>query len=63
MAKKGVAPNPSAKSQLESLIKIGPRGDLIAGLADLRHLVLTDGLDADNDGMVCLQLLSLRTES
>ncbi|MCJ1300348.1 hypothetical protein MMC08_003145 [Hypocenomyce scalaris] len=56
MAKKAVAPNPSAKSQLESLIKIGPRGDLIAGLDDLRHLVLTDGLDADSDGMSALRV-------
>ena len=54
MARKIVALNSSAKSQLEALIRDGPpRDDVVGGLADLRHFVLIDGLDADGDGMVC----------
>ena len=32
----------------------GPRGDVPTGLQRLRHLILCDGLEADNDGMVRL---------
>ena len=52
MARKSVAPNSSLKSQLESLVKVGPKGDLVGNLTELRRLVLTDAMDADNDGMV-----------
>ena len=52
MAKKSVAPNSSVKSQLESLVKAGPKGDLVGNLDELRYLVLTDAVDADIDGMV-----------
>ncbi len=52
-AKKIVAPAISAKHQLETLIRDGPpRGDIAEGLRDLRYFVLSDGVDADNDGMV-----------
>lgn len=40
------------KDELETLVRQGPRGDIPAGLQRLRHLILCDGLDADNDGMV-----------
>lgn len=39
------------KDELETLVRQGPRGDIPAGLQRLRHLILCDGLDADNDGM------------
>lgn len=52
MAKKSTAPNSSVKSQLESLVKAGPKGDLVGNLDELRYLVLTDAVDADIDGMV-----------
>ena len=42
------------KDELETLVRQGPRGDVPAGLQRLRHLILCDGLDADNDGMVSL---------
>lgn len=60
MGKKPVSPNSSLKSQLESLVKIGPRGDLVGSLTELRRLVLTDAMDADNDGMVMIELWSQR---
>lgn len=42
------------KDELETLVRQGPRGDVPTGLQRLRHLILCDGLDADNDGMVSL---------
>lgn len=44
----------STKDELETLVRQGPRGDVPTGLQRLRHLILCDGLDADNDGMVSL---------
>ena len=44
------------KEELDTLVRQGPRGDVPAGLQRLRHLILCDGLDADNDGMVSLVL-------
>lgn len=53
-AKRVVAPGVSVKHQLEVLIREGPpRGDVVEGLRDLRYFVLSDGVDADHDGMVC----------
>ena len=40
------------KDELKSLLRRGPKGDVINALQDLRHLILVDGLDADADGMV-----------
>ena len=40
------------KDELKSLLRRGPKGDVIGALQDLRHLILVDGLDADADGMV-----------
>lgn len=40
------------KDELKSLMRRGPKGDLIGALQDLRHLILVDGLEADTDGMV-----------
>ena len=40
------------KDELKSLMRRGPKGDVINALQDLRHLILVDGLDADADGMV-----------
>jgi len=52
-AKRVVAPGVSVKHQLEVLIREGPpRGDITEGLRDLRYFVLSDGVDADHDGMV-----------
>ncbi|SLM40052.1 mitotic check point protein [Lasallia pustulata] len=56
MAKKSTAPNSSVKSQLESLVKAGPKGDLVGNLDELRYLVLTDAVDADIDGMSALRI-------
>lgn len=42
----------SPKDQLKSLISHGPKGDVRGSLRRLRHLILDDGLEADNDGMV-----------
>lgn len=44
----------TSKDELETLVRQGPRGDVPTGLQRLRHLILCDGLDADNDGMVSL---------
>ena len=40
------------KDQLKALISHGPKGDVEGSLRRLRHLILEDGLEADNDGMV-----------
>ena len=42
----------SPKDQLKSLISHGTKGDVRGSLRRLRHLILEDGLEADNDGMV-----------
>lgn len=44
----------SPREELEALVRQGPKGDVPTGLQRLRHLILCDGLDADNDGMVSL---------
>lgn len=46
--KKSVDP----KDELRSLIRHGPRSDMPDALQSLRHWILVDGLEADNDGMV-----------
>lgn len=52
-AKRVLAPGVSVKHQLEVLIREGPpRGDITEGLRDLRFYVLSDGVEADHDGMV-----------
>ena len=48
MPKKLVDP----KDELRSLIRHGPRNDVPDALQNLRHWILVDGLEADNDGMV-----------
>ena len=48
MPKKPVDP----KDELRSLIRHGPRNDVPDALQNLRHWILVDGLEADNDGMV-----------
>lgn len=40
------------KDELRSLIRHGPRSDVPDALQSLRHWILVDGLEADNDGMV-----------
>lgn len=40
------------KDELRSLIRHGPRNDVPDALQTLRHWILVDGLEADNDGMV-----------
>ena len=40
------------KDELKNLLRHNPRGNVSAALDDLRHLILVDGLEADNDGMV-----------
>lgn len=40
------------KDELRSLIRHGPRSDMPDALQSLRHWILVDGLEADNDGMV-----------
>lgn len=42
------------KNELKSLMRRSPKGDVLGALDDLRHLILVDGLEADNDGMVCV---------
>ena len=41
-----------AKHELEVLMRQGPKDDLPLALQNLRHWILCDGMDADNDGMV-----------
>lgn len=40
------------KDELRSLLRHGPRSDVPDALQSLRHWILVDGLEADNDGMV-----------
>lgn len=40
------------KDELRSLVRHGPRSDVPDALQNLRHWILVDGLEADNDGMV-----------
>ena len=40
------------KDELRSLIRHGPKSDVPDALQSLRHWILVDGLEADNDGMV-----------
>lgn len=35
------------------LLKGPPNGDIPTGLADLRYQILSSGIPANNDGMVC----------
>jgi len=42
------------KEALRSLIRKGPKGNVPDALQSLRHFILVDGLEADNDGMVRL---------
>lgn len=42
----------NAKDELDSLVRNGPKGELPLALANLRHWILCDGMDADSDGMV-----------
>lgn len=35
------------------LLKGPPNGDISTGLADLRYQILSNGIPANNDGMVC----------
>ena len=51
VAKNSVVPK-DAKHELESLMRQGPKGDVPLALQNLRHWILCDGMDADNDGMV-----------
>lgn len=48
------------KDELRSLIRHGPRNDVPDALQSLRHWILVDGLEADNDGMVKLLLAPQR---
>ena len=52
MAKKALPPEKSPKEELDSLIRLGPNGDVSGSLDNLRHLILIDGLDAASDGLV-----------
>lgn len=40
------------KDELKSLMRRGPKGEVLGALDELRHLILVDGLEADTDGMV-----------
>lgn len=42
------------KDELRSLVRHGPGSDVPDALQNLRHWILVDGLEADNDGMVRL---------
>ncbi|KAL9125318.1 MAG: hypothetical protein Q9217_005464 [Psora testacea] len=50
VAKKTAVPK-DAKHELESLVRQGPKDTLPLALQNLRHWILCDGMDADNDGM------------
>ena len=41
-----------AKDDLKSLLRRNPKGNVLGSLEELRFLILTDGLEADSDGMV-----------
>ena len=49
-----------SKDELRSLIRHGPRSDVPDALQSLRHWILVDGLEADNDGMVRLLVATQR---
>ena len=51
-AKKIAVPEVLAREQFDNLLRHGPKGDVRGSLDRLRFLVLSDGLDADSDGMV-----------
>ena len=53
MARRPIQPQLTARDQLEALVEQGPSRDVTGSLARLRHLILTDGLYADGDGLVC----------
>lgn len=40
------------REELEAMARQGPQGDVLKELAQLRHLILCEGLFADSDGMV-----------
>ena len=40
------------KDELRALISRGPRGDIDSSLQRLRQLIIDDGIETDNDGMV-----------
>lgn len=41
-------------SHLDLFLQKGPsNGDVVAGLEELRRIVLLDGIPSNNDGMVC----------
>lgn len=44
------------REELEGMARQGPQGDVLKDLAQLRHLILCEGLFADSDGMVGLEL-------
>ena len=48
-----------AKHELEMLLRQGPKDDVRLSLENLRHWILCDGMDADNDGMVSFLLVSI----
>ena len=43
---------PTNTREIESIVRQGPQGELLAKLDRLRHLILVDGLESDSDGMV-----------
>ncbi|MCJ1338777.1 hypothetical protein MMC09_004066 [Bachmanniomyces sp. S44760] len=45
-----------SKDDIESLVRQGPKGDVLGGLDCLRKWVLLDGVDADGDGMSQLRI-------
>ena len=59
LTKKSTIPK-DAKHELEVLLRQGPKDDVRLALQNLRHWILCDGMDADNDGMVCCALVSIR---
>ncbi|KAM0799274.1 rab-GTPase-TBC domain-containing protein [Usnea florida] len=44
------------KDELRALIRHGPKSDVPDALQNLRHWILVDGLEADNDGMSDLRI-------
>lgn len=52
MARRPIQPQLTARDQLETLVEQGPGQNVTGSLARLRHLILTDGLYADGDGLV-----------
>ena len=41
------------RNELKALLRRSPRNNVPEALDDLRHFILVDGLEADNDGMAC----------